>query len=128
MNKQELKNFRSFHPFGQSNFKSVKVNVISVSSNNTILHELTKCFCALSIHKFGDVFINERIKDLLRGVEEEIKGMKLKEEHISFITECSPNDQPNRKIDLVRLSDGCKIEIVKSSDPPDSDDCVKMRV
>ena len=117
MNKQELKNYFTYHPPGGTPLKNVKRNVIFISNGNSIRHELAKALGAIMVHKWGDVKFSEKIIDLLAKLEIETNNQfwGWAEEETSFLTEAVPNNEKNRRVDLVNLRTKDHIEFETNS-------------
>jgi hypothetical protein len=111
MKKNEQLHARRFHPPGHSNYHNIKPNVIFINSGSLIRHELSKALLAIQIHKFGDYLFNDTIKKAIKTIEKEIKNQGFSKNPTSFLTEACPNSEPNRRIDIVQLSDITRIEI-----------------
>jgi len=98
-------NYRKYHIKGQSNVHSVKKNVIFLNAHNTIKHELAKSLGAIMLHRFGDVKFSDDIKLALEWIQSEVCKFHFEKNRTDFLTEASPNDEPDRVVDLVNLNE-----------------------
>lgn len=112
MKKQSIQNWHKYHVPGQSHHTTRPRNAVFVSAANSIEHETFKFLGAIMVQRFGDVLINETIKEKVAELIFQIRfrgGEELKEKN-EFITEAVPNDRPKRRVDLVNLTTLDEIE------------------
>lgn len=109
-NEEAIKNQRNYHVPGCSSNHNPKKNSISISDHNTIKHELAKSLGAIMLSRFGDIKFTKEIVTLLNCLEHEVNTIGFVKDHADFITESVPNDEENRRVDLVNLNTDDRFE------------------
>ena len=109
----EKQNWYKYHKNGGSNLTRCPLNIIHIG-NETIKHELHKCLSGITLRKYGEIHITESIKNAINTIESEILSQQFMKNPVNFITEAVPNNNKKRRIDLVRLDTGEKIEFETS--------------
>ena len=104
------KNYHHYHVPSMSNIHSLKKDAIFVSDANSISHELAKCLGAIMVKRFSDLKFNPEIVRALGVISDEVAKFGFEKNHGSFLTEASPNESPNRRVDLVSLTDNQRYE------------------
>ena len=130
LTKDELKNDNNYHvPGGSKVNDRVKPNVINISSANTIKHELAKCVGCLMLVNWGDIKFNEEIIRLINSFDDEVnKVFKFfPKQKSNFLTECVPNDNIKRRVDLVILKGDTKIEF-ETNHKIMKEDCITIKI
>lgn len=97
---------------GGANYQLRTRNAIHISPSNSLRHELIKCIAAYQLRKFGEVKIGIDIIDTVRVLDKEFRVLTedwLKQK-VDFITEAVPKQEPDRRVDLVRLQDDTRFE------------------
>ena len=124
VNKGVITNYRKFHIPGHSNHHSIKRDAIFVSNSNTVKHELAKCLGAIMLQRYNDLKFNEEIIKALTLIDDEVNKFGFCKSPSSFLTEACPNIKPERRVDLVNLTDATRYEFesLKSEKKPDSKD------
>lgn len=126
---EEIENWKKYHIPAHSEIYRIKRNAIFINNHNTIHHELFKSLAAIVIHRFGDIKIT---KDLIESVKSLSKLIELimkdfEKDHVSFITECVPNEDPDRRIDLVNLKSNTRYEFERDVKNK-KEDCVTINI
>lgn len=120
LNKAEEATYRKYHIPGCENFQRRAKNTVCFSAINTVRHEIAKAIGGLMLQKWGDIKftpeINEALEKLAKATEHSFRGWPKQKK--AFITEVVPNDNRERRVDLVRLEDNTRYEFVLSSCPP----------
>jgi hypothetical protein len=124
MTKQDYS--RDYHIPGCSKTLHRPKNAIFISEKNSIQHELSKCIGAIQIQRFGDLKWDNRLKWLVNKISEVIDSNGLIRNPSDFITEAVPNDEENRRVDLVNLSTGDRIEFEKDHSINKGKDCITI--
>ena len=96
-----------------ANYQFRPLNAIFISPGNTIRHEIIKCLVCYLIRKYNDFKITDKIIDLVKDLEKEIKLVHkdfIKNKGY-FITEAVPKKDKNRRVDIVDLDSDKWIEI-----------------
>lgn len=114
---QEIQTHSSYHVPGQAQFYTIKKNSVFINSNNTLQHEISKTIGALMLHKYGDIKWSIDLINAVEKVTDEIKkNMKgFTIQPTSFITEAVPNNEPDRRVDLVNLNNDVRYEFETDS-------------
>jgi len=107
---QTRKHWDMYHPPSLSARHRVKKNVVFISNANTVRHELHKCIGALMYRRFGDIKTNAIINAAVRAIEDEILAFGFVKNPSHFISECTPNSEPERRVDLVGLKENFRFE------------------
>jgi len=120
------KNRRKFHTPGCSNYCFRAKNAVFISSGNRLNHEICKALICYQIRKWGDPKLNDRIISLLKELEKETNDLfkGAVKQHNNFITECVPNKDITRRIDILRLEDLQRFEIENKD--IDKKDCINF--
>lgn len=105
----EKQNWYKFHKNGGSNLTRCPLNVIHIGSES-IVHELSKCLAGITLRKYGEIYFDKMVIDLITQIENIIEYQKYMKNPVNFITEAVPNNNKKRRVDLVRLDTGEKIE------------------
>jgi hypothetical protein len=104
--------YRAYHIPGCPNYCRRPLNALVFSRANSNLHEISKSVAGLMIYKYGDVKITapmiKAIRELADLIDVEMKDC---EEAMNFISEAVPNDDPSRRVDIVRIEDNNRYEI-----------------
>lgn len=112
--KQEIliikKNWHSYHIPGCSHIKTIKKNAIFISNSNSIKHELAKCLGAIMIKKYGDVKFPDTVIAAFDWIDKEIAKQGFINNSSEFITEATPNKEPDRRVDLVDIKNNIRFE------------------
>ena len=127
MNKslEESKIWHSYHIPGQQSRCTLKKNAIFISTGNTLRHEMAKFIGCFMIKKYGDVKFDDDLKKMILTtsvyVEEKLMKAFFKES-CNYITEACPNREPNRRVDVVNITNGDRFEFesLKSVKKPES--------
>lgn len=100
----------------KGNHCTIKKNVISVSSGDipSIRHELAKSLGAIMLRRYSDVKFNPMIVAALKAIEREIKDMGFVKSPASYITEACPNENKERRVDLVNIDTDTRYEFETS--------------
>ena len=117
------RNLRKYHIPSCSTSHHPKKNAIMISAANSIKHELAKCVGAIMIHRMGDVKFTSLVKEELESLSYAIElavGPKFNDS-IDFITEACPNNQGNRRVDLINLETEDKFEFETNHDVKKAD-------
>lgn len=129
MDKQTLRNYRSYHIPNQSNHHSIKRNAVFLSTTNGVKHEVAKALVCYMVKKYNDFKISEAIKLALNTIEEEVESFHFLDDASEFLTEACMNEAKDRRIDIINLRTNDKIEIVDSSlSEKSKNDCIIVRV
>lgn len=117
LSKEEEENNRKYHVPGMPNFARRTKNTIVYAANNTTLHELSKALGGLMLHKWGDVKFTEAVKKKLKELSISVDQAYQNSPKVrkAYITEAVPNNQPTRRVDLVRLEDDYRYEFEVSN-------------
>jgi hypothetical protein len=115
---------RSYHIPGCPNYMRRPKNAIYLNPGSTLRHEMSKALGAYMLQKWGDIQYSKTISNYLKLLEEEVNMLFSgnPKEKADFITEAVPNNQKDRRIDLVRLKDDVRFEFetnhkIKKTDP-----------
>ncbi len=119
--------YNSYHPQGGSPRMTCKKNHVRIDGGDTLLHELTKSLTGIMIRKFGDVKITPSIIQRLQEIDEEVTQMGFCKNLTDFISECIPNRERDRRVDIVMLSDDTRFEI-ETSPRVHKDNCIRIYV
>jgi len=119
MNKQKLKeeqNRKLYKIPGGANFQLRVKNAVYLSPHNTLKHEIAKSIGAYSLLKYGDIKFSDSMNQALEWLQEEFKEVMkdFPKDKSTFITEAVPKKEPDRRVDLVRLSDNTLFEFETS--------------
>jgi len=122
----EKQNWYKFHKNGGSNLTRCPLNVIHIGSES-IVHELSKCLAGITLRKYGEIYFDKNIINSLHKIQNAIKYQEYMKNPVNFITEAVPNKNKKRRVDLVRLDTGEKIEFEcsKKIDKSSFEDMVK---
>lgn len=107
-----------YHTPGCADHQLRPKNAIYISGSNTLRHELAKCIGAYMLRKYGDIpEFDDWLKEELNDIDETVKLLMkdFPKGSSDFITEAVPDDEPNRRVDLVRLPDNQKFEFETDS-------------
>lgn len=108
---KEKKIYNSYKPTpGAAPIHTCKKNVVYISNNITVKHELAKCIGAIMIKRFGDVKFSGKLIRLINEINDEISDSNMVFNSTNFITEAVPNLNIHRRIDLVNLGTGDEFE------------------
>ncbi len=103
---------RSYHVPGMPNYARRKRNAVFFGSAS-IKHELTKALICLLLNKYGDIKLSQlslnAINTLSQSIEFDMKDFETNK--AEFITECVPNKQPDKRRDVVNITNGTIYEI-----------------
>jgi len=105
----EKQNWYKYHKNGGTNLTRCPLNVIHIG-NESIKHELSKCLAGITLRKYGEIYFDKMVIDLITQIENIIEYQKYMKNPVNFITEAVPNNNKKRRVDLVRLDTGEKIE------------------
>jgi len=105
--KQQIirKNYHSYHIPSMPHHNTLKRNAIFINNHNTLKHELSKSLGSIMISKYSEVKFTDKIREAINLIEEEVNKIGFVENHSEFITEACPNEEPNRRVDLVNLNE-----------------------
>lgn len=105
--------YRQYHIPGQPSHYSVKKNAIFISNANSLKHELSKFLACYMIKKYSDVKFTKELIEGINGLANifNIIFKDWKESHSEFITEACPNENKDRRVDIVNLINNDRIEI-----------------
>jgi hypothetical protein len=88
-------------------------DAVYFGKNESVKHIISKCLGAYMIKKYGDVKFTNELIESIKSVENEVnetfKDWTIKNKD-SFITEAVIKKIPDRRVDLVRLSDNTHFE------------------
>ena len=123
-------NWKSYHVPGMPVYTKLKRNAVFQAANITFKHEITKSLICHMLGKHGDFKITDKMKELIVALHDEcVKEFKdWPKQKAEFITEACPNDQPNRRVDVVKLDDDTKIEIETNHKINKGDDCITVYI
>ncbi len=122
-----IENRKKYRIQGGQNYQLRSLNAIYISPSNSVKHELAKALGAYMIRKYGDIKFTDYIIESLDQIELDVKmAMEgFAKEKDSFITEAVIKSQPDRRVDLVRLSDNTRFEF-ECSKKIKKEDCVTI--
>jgi hypothetical protein len=107
----ESENHKKYHIPGCPAYVRRPRNAVYYNAGSTTKHELCKAIGGLMLQKYGDIKFNELLIDKIEQVAANIdilcKDMGGKAD---FLTECVPNNEGNRRVDLLRLRDEVRFE------------------
>ncbi len=89
-------------------------NAVYLNPTNTLRHEISKCIGAYLLKKIGDIpQFNNNVRSLMKYLQKEINELinDFPKQNCDFITEAvAKKEVPERRVDLVRLSDNTRFE------------------
>jgi len=116
--KKEVEDNRKLYriPSG-ANYQLRSKNAVYISPSNTLRHELAKSIGAYMLRKYGDIKFLDTLGHQLEQIEKTVKTImkEFPKDKSDFITECVPKREPERRVDLVRLSDNTRFEFETKS-------------
>ena len=127
-------NRRKYHTIGIPNSLRAK-NAVFISTQNSLKHELAKLLGGYMVRKYGDIKFNEDILLCLLALEncvnDSLEGFPKNPKN--FITEACPNEEKDRRVDLVILEDNTRIEFesdhkIKKADNPSGEATITIYI
>lgn len=107
-----MTSYKEYHIPGRPAYCKRPLNALVFSRANSNLHEISKAVAALMIYKHGDVKFTTAITNKIRSLATEMDNtMKDFSDENNFISEAVPNNDPTRRVDLVRVEDNNRFEI-----------------
>ena len=126
MDLKERRHWHQYHIQGCSNINTLKVNAVFLNNHSTVLHELSKCLGAIMVRRFSDLKFNPKIIEALRLIDSEVSKLNLVKSEGNFITEACPNENKNRRVDLVELRNNVRFEFETNPKNVKKDDVVTI--
>jgi len=128
--KKEIVDFiRDYHTPSCSNHVRRSKNAVFFNAGSTTKHELSKAVGGLMLLKWGDVMFTKGITDALHELSSciDIAFGEFVKQKANFITECVPNNEGNRRVDLVNVDDNTRFEF-ETDHEVKKQDCVTIKI
>lgn len=103
---------KSYHVPGCRNYQRRKRNAVIFNTHSTVQHEMAKALGSFMLRKWGDIKFDDKIQTALFKLNEAVNNaMKdFVKQEADFICEAVPNEEPDRRVDLVCLDTDTRFE------------------
>lgn len=105
--------YKQYHIPSRPNYCRRPKNAVILSAGSRANHEIGKAVVAYQLIKYGEVRLTSEIINALRLLEMEItRSMKgFPKQKSDFICEAVPNQEPERRVDIVDITRGDRYEL-----------------